>query len=328
MPLIRTYAEVPAKGNTSSSYGLESKVVYGEAASITRAVHPAGYHSQAHVHACEQLNYVVSGESWAFMVDDAGRNLAFHLEAGDFYRVPSMAVHWTWNRSADPIVLIEFHMPGVQGDPVNKETALGLFTGVAPSPVPGSGRSHYVAPHRYQIAQIEAMADQNLSSHVGYLKKSTEVPLVTVNRGYSISLQSKVVYGLCGSLMCASRDGGYHSKPHVHDCEQLNVLTRGRLTGYILDEAGEAQSFEIQAGDFWRIPRMAVHWSWNQSSEECELIELHTPGMHWDPGFGGGAVSLLANDETPTTYPRPRNIQVDTTRYPIGQIEGKLGEPR
>ncbi len=321
MPLIRSYSEVPSNIGTLPTGGPESKVVYGDAGSITRAVHPAGYHSQAHVHPGEQLNYIVSGESWAFMVDDSGRNLAFHLEAGDFYRVPAMAVHWSWNRSGGPCDVIEFHMPGVQGDPAKEEAARGLFAGDAPPPVLGAGRSHFVAPHRYPIDDIEAMADKNLSSHVGYLKKAAEVPLVTVNRGYAVSLQSKVVYGLRGSLMCACRQGGYHSRPHVHDCEQLNVLTRGSLTGYIIDESGQAQSFQIHAGDFWRIPRMLVHWSWNQSEEECELIELHTPGMHWDPGFGGGAVSLLANDEPPTNYPRPRNILVDTSRYPMEEIE-------
>jgi mannose-6-phosphate isomerase-like protein (cupin superfamily) len=86
--------------------------------------------------------------------------------------------------------------------------------------------------------------------------------------------ETKMVYGKSASLMYAVRPGGYHSKPHIHNCEQLNYVLDGEIWVFI-----ENDCFLVQTGDFYRIPAMAVHWGWNRSDRPCTIIEVHAPPL-------------------------------------------------
>lgn len=107
-------------------------------------------------------------------------------------------------------------------------------------------------------------------------------------------LRTKQVTGTNSSMTIATRTPGYHSQPHFHDCEQINFVTRGEIWVFV-----EYQAFVLRKGDFLRIPPSAMHWAWNQSSDEdVELIELHTPGLLLD---GVSPVALVEDSETPGT---------------------------
>jgi hypothetical protein len=65
----------------------------------------AGLSPNPHKHDCEQLNYVLDGEVWVFVittVPDEGRR---------FLRIPRNVLHWVWNRSDKPVTLVECHAP-------------------------------------------------------------------------------------------------------------------------------------------------------------------------------------------------------------------------
>lgn len=104
-------------------------------------------------------------------------------------------------------------------------------------------------------------------------------------------LRTKQVFGQNSSLMVAARSAGYHSEPHQHDCEQLNYVQRGELWVFV-----EETAYHLHPGDFLRIPPNAVHWAWNRAEIDCELIELHTPGLEL-PGLED-APRLVGPDET------------------------------
>jgi quercetin dioxygenase-like cupin family protein len=99
----------------------ETAFVSGKHVNLMIAHRPPGYHSRPHAHDAEQLNYVQEGEVW-FFVGDRG----WHLRAGDFFRVPRGAVHWMWNRTARPLVLIEAHAPSMADDPLFAAFAVRL----------------------------------------------------------------------------------------------------------------------------------------------------------------------------------------------------------
>ena len=116
------------------------------------------------------------------------------------------------------------------------------------------------------------------------------------------SFTTKAVYGNSSSLMIATRPSGYHSRPHRHDCEQLNWLQSGQLWVFIVDRA-----VRMTAGDFLRIPAGDLHWSWNKSDAPCTLIEVHTPGLQDDPLVKSYAVGLFEPDEQPQFLGSPVN---------------------
>jgi mannose-6-phosphate isomerase-like protein (cupin superfamily) len=109
---------------------------------------------------------------------------------------------------------------------------------------------------------------------------------------------ARIVHGLDASLMLATRDSGYHSKPHVHDCEQLN---------YVVVFIGES-AVHVREGDMFRVPRNVVHWSRVLGTSPCTLIEAHAPPLVGDPGFDETAVALLELHEH---LPSDRRIPSD-----------------
>jgi mannose-6-phosphate isomerase-like protein (cupin superfamily) len=121
--------------------------------------------------------------------------------------------------------------------------------------------------------------------------RSEAVPAEIADMG-SASFQTQAVYGDSSSLMIATRPAGYHSRPHTHDCEQLNWLQSGELWVFVVDRA-----YQMRAGDFLRIPAGEIHWSWNRSDGPCTLVEVHTPGMQHDGLISGFAVSLHEDGE-------------------------------
>jgi mannose-6-phosphate isomerase-like protein (cupin superfamily) len=107
------------------------------------------------------------------------------------------------------------------------------------------------------------------------------------------SIGAQIAYGRESSLMIATRQPQYHSKPHHHDAEQLNYVLQGELYVFVEDDG-----FLAREGDIFRIPRNAVHWSWVQGTKPCILLETHTPPLIGDPGVTGTAVALIARTES------------------------------
>jgi mannose-6-phosphate isomerase-like protein (cupin superfamily) len=116
------------------------------------------------------------------------------------------------------------------------------------------------------------------------------------------SMSTKMVYGNDCNLMVATRGAGYHSNPHRHDCEQLNYVMSGEVWVFVDNDA-----FLMQAGDFSRIPRNALHWAWNRGTEDCVLLEVHAPAC--DPLVRKNALGLYAEGEKPDL-----STAVDTIR--------------
>jgi quercetin dioxygenase-like cupin family protein len=99
---------------------MSTKMVYGNDCNLMVAVRAPGYHSNPHRHECEQLNYVVEGEVWVFI-----ENEAFLMKKGDFSRIPRNALHWAWNRGDTDCTLFEVHAPAC--DPLVRKNAVGLY---------------------------------------------------------------------------------------------------------------------------------------------------------------------------------------------------------
>jgi quercetin dioxygenase-like cupin family protein len=107
------------------------------------------------------------------------------------------------------------------------------------------------------------------------------------------SIGAQVAYGVNSSIMVATRQPQYHSKPHFHDSEQLNYVLEGELFVFVDDHG-----FLAKKGDLFRIPRNAIHWCWVQGSVPCVLLETHIPPLIGDPGVSDTAVALIGSHES------------------------------
>jgi quercetin dioxygenase-like cupin family protein len=99
-----------------------------------------------------------------------------------------------------------------------------------------------------------------------------------------------VAYGKRSSLIIATRNPGYHSKPHRHAAEQLNYLLTGEVWVFT-----NTDGFLVRPGDILRIPENEVHWAWVQGTEPATVIEVHTPALTLD--YAAGRRSLCVSEE-------------------------------
>jgi quercetin dioxygenase-like cupin family protein len=127
-------------------------------------------------------------------------------------------------------------------------------------------------------------------------------------------MKTKVAYGNESSLMLATRPGGYHSKPHIHDTEQMNYVIDGEIWVFVDD-----QFFLVKAGDFYRVPAMAVHWGWITSDKPCTILEVFSP-TYVSPRMTN-AVPLFTDTETPAPRKPIRQFHVSPD---YAKIEEKL----
>jgi quercetin dioxygenase-like cupin family protein len=128
------------------------------------------------------------------------------------------------------------------------------------------------------------------------------------------SMVVRKAYGNECSLMVAVRAAGYHTKPHVHESEQLNHILEGEIWFFVEDKG-----FHCKKGDFQRIPANSIHWAWNNSNADAVVAEAHAPAL-----IGGrsieGAVALFDDGETQKIRGPGENKFVP---YDAGSVERK-----
>jgi quercetin dioxygenase-like cupin family protein len=84
----------------------------------------------------------------------------------------------------------------------------------------------------------------------------------------------RMVYGTDTGMMIAARQKGYHSRPHWHDSEQFNYVLDGEIWFFIGKDG-----FRCRKGDFVRVPRNEIHWTWVRAESGCTMLETHTPSL-------------------------------------------------
>jgi quercetin dioxygenase-like cupin family protein len=155
MPYRINRNDIPEAGLGSKGGDMTTKLVYGADTSMMYAERPADYHSTPHVHDSEQLNYVLDGEIWIFL-----ENEAVLLGPGDFNRVPELEVHWS-KVETGLCTMIESHTPPYVGDPElageNRELAVGLFSEDEPDEPTAESRNVWAASS-YAEHEKELMA--------------------------------------------------------------------------------------------------------------------------------------------------------------------------
>ena len=104
---------------------------------------------------------------------------------------------------------------------------------------------------------------------------------------------TQFVYGASCAMMVATRDDGYHSRPHRHRAEQINFVIAGEIWVFV-----EHQGFLARQGDFYRIPANAVHWGWNLGGQRVTTAQAFAPPV--DPYTRKNTVDLFDMSESRT----------------------------
>lgn len=147
------------------------------------------------------------------------------------------------------------------------------------------------------------------------VKMTEQVAQAAVGRSM---LRSQKVYGVETSIMFAERGPGYHTSPHMHDCEQMNYIVSGEIFFFV-----DGRGYRCKAGDVMRIPRNKVHWAWNRGTEKAVVFESHSPPLTGTIHGRGDAVALHGPEDDDSKIQHMANIMVKMDQAEIDAIEAR-----
>lgn len=277
----------------------------------------------------EVLGYVSTGSLRLFMVDLLDESHGADLPQGSFFRIPPTLVHWFHNAGSSAVCVMMVHVTRGRSNWSNHESAgTPLFAewedpaefACLPTYWPADVNRYAVSPDDEDTA-LE-------SPPTGLFKIPSDVAMISVTPHGSVPLRTKIVHGKGGSIMVASRPGAYHSRPHIHNAEQINVVTKGDNWGYCLGPKGKHWSRRTTKGDIFRFPSMVPHWAWGKESGGSELVEFHVPGLHGEPKFTSGLTPLISSkEELEPKEDRARNINLGGLTAEINSVEKEEASP-
>jgi mannose-6-phosphate isomerase-like protein (cupin superfamily) len=147
------------------------------------------------------------------------------------------------------------------------------------------------------------------------VKMTEQVAQAAVGRSM---LRSQKVYGVETSIMFVERGPGYHTSPHMHDCEQMNYIVSGEIFFFV-----DGRGYRCKAGDVMRIPRNKVHWAWNRGTEKAVVFESHSPPLTGTIHGRGDAVALHGPEDDDSKIQHMANIMVKMDQAEIDAIEAR-----
>lgn len=271
----------------------------------------------------ELLGYVASGSVEAFVIDLADKPRGQVLPEGSFFRVPATLIHWFRNRGDRYAVLMTVLVDNGSepwgGDVAGTPLAADWED---PADFMRATPAWPADPGRYPVSEDDekgALA----SPPNGLFRTPAEVDEFRISHHLVVPLRTKVVAGRGASIMVAERPGTYHSTPHIHAAEQINIQVEGLNWKYCVGPDGRYAASQARAGDIFRFPNMVPHWAWGRDGGGSKVVEFHVPGLHGDPDFQVGLVTLLSDDDNlEPSESRARNIFLDNAAIPIAAIEG------
>ena len=154
------------------------------------------------------------------------------------------------------------------------------------------------AMHQQQLEDLEPNpAERKARMEARAAELKTSVHSGAIGAAASGKLTSKCVHGLEHNMTIATRKGGYHSVPHIHDAEQIHYIVRGDIKIYTPENG-----FDCREGDFNIVPRNMPHWAHVTSDDENILLQVHTPVL----GSAANRKALVSPEEhvgpIPTVY--------------------------
>ena len=160
----------------------------------------------------------------------------------------------------------------------------------------------------------------SVSTKPKYRVNFDDVPEILVqphDPNNSAPFRAKKVAGAQGSIMMADRGAGYHTKPHVHDCEQWNYIISGEIWFFV-----EEHGYLCRKGDVMRIPRNRPHWAYNRSDGNAIVFECHAP-LLIENRNQDKVVWLLDETEDQASIQTYQNTFIEFSQERVDEVEAR-----
>lgn len=272
--------------------------------SLYKLVLEPGAIREPHWHAnASELGYCLQGQVLITLYDTGDTTATFLVEAGEAFLIPSGALHGIENVGAGVAELIlnfshadteDFSLSSTLGafsDSVLgntwaqpsaifeslKRSLVPTFAVIRKTAAPISEAARYKTPYRYSLEAAEPLLI-NAGGSARMARQNTW-PIAKNQALYSLRLTEKGM-----------------REPHWHpETAELGYVEKGRGRMSILSPSGNVDTYIMEEGDIYFIPKAYPHHIENLGGDVLHLLIFFDQGMPRDIGFTG-SVRAFSNE--------------------------------
>lgn len=263
-------------------------------------LHPNGLR-EPHWHAnADELGYCLQGQALVSLYHTGDTKATFLVQAGDVFFIPSGALHTIENvdQKATECLLCFSHEEtedfnlsttlnafsnAVLGNTWSQSSQLfhalprsakTVFAALRPSPPIIPEDAYYITPYRYHLEAAKPLLINDYGS--ARMARQNVWPILQRQALYSLRLTGQGM-----------------REPHWHpETAELGYVNKGAGRMSILNSEGNIDTYFMEAGDIYFIPKAYPHHIENLQDDDLHLLIFFDQAMPRDIGFTG---SIRAN---------------------------------
>lgn len=255
---------------------------------------------EPHWHAnADELGYCLKGQLLVSIYGNQNTKATFIVKTGQAFFVPAGALHSIENigeENAEAILQFSHEAP----EDFGLSSVFGMFSNSVLGNTWGLPAQHFEAMKRLSKESFIAPLKQStpLSKDVHYaspyhfaLEEST--PLIE-NAGGSAKVARHNVWQVLRrqALYSLHLTGEGMREPHWHpETAELGYVAKGRGRMSILSPSGSIDTYEMESGDIYFIPKAYPHHIENLEASDLHLLIFFDQAMPQDVGFTGSVKS-------------------------------------
>jgi oxalate decarboxylase len=255
---------------------------------------------EPHWHAnADELGLCLKGKLLVSLYGNKNTKETFVVQEGHAFYIPSGALHSIENigKEAAEVILQFSHE---EPEDFGLSSVFGMFSDAVLGNTWGVSASHFKKmkrlPHESFIAKLEKSTPvskemQYTSPYQFALEESQ--PLIA-NQGGTAKVARNNVWPVLQrqALYSLQLTGKGMREPHWHpETAELGYVAKGKGRMSILSPSGKIDSYKMEAGDIYFIPKAYPHHIENLGSSELHLFIFFDQAMPQDIGFTGSVKS-------------------------------------
>lgn len=255
---------------------------------------------EPHWHAnADELGYCLKGKVLVSIYGNQNSKESFLVKEGSAFFIPSGALHSIENVGKVSAELI-FQFSHEEPEDFGLSSAFGMFSNAVLGNTWNISSSHFKTMKRLSkeafIAKVgkSTAITKEMHYHSPYQFALEESSPLISNPGGSAKVARKNVWLILQrqALYSLKLTGKGMREPHWHpETAELGYVAKGKGRMSILSPSGKIESYKMEAGDLYFIPKAYPHHIENLGSSELHLLIFFDQPMPQDIGFTGSVKS-------------------------------------
>lgn len=256
---------------------------------------------EPHWHAnADELGYCLKGTLLISIYGNKNTKETFVVKEGGAFFIPSGALHSLENIGKETAELI-LQFSHEEPEDFGLSSVFGMFSNAVLGNTWGVPSKHFGAMTRLSkesfIAKVEKSTPVTKEMHYTspYQFALEESPSLIANQGGTAKVARNNVWPILQrqALYSLKLTGSGMREPHWHpETAEMGYVAKGKGRMSILSPAGKIDTYQLETGDLYFIPKAYPHHIENLGSTEMHFLIFFDQSMPQDIGFTGSVKSF------------------------------------